>query len=186
MYYAYSGCSNLTGSPVCGNNVTDMRDAYSNCYNLTGSPVCGNNVTNMYFTYRDCHNLTDSPVCGPNAKDMAYTYYNCYNLFGNAYFYSSSVSRMSNCFYNRNSSRRLNIYLPANSTTNTTAHYTNSDSMVGASVTWTDAGTYQYNIAYNIYLYPVSNVEDARLSVEYDNNYIAAKNDDYTNNDGIV
>lgn len=58
--------------------------------------------------------------------------------------------------------------------------------MVGASITWTDAGTYQYNTAYNIYLYPVSSVEDTRLSIEYDNNYIAVKNDNYTNNDGVV
>ena len=50
MAYAYFECYNLTGSPVCGNNVTDMRYTYFNCINITGSPVCGNNVTNMYKT----------------------------------------------------------------------------------------------------------------------------------------
>ena len=82
MYYTYSGCSNLTGSPVCGDNVTDMSGAYHNCSNLTGSPVCGNNVTNMSGAYSGCSNLTGSPVCGNNVTDMYSTYYNCSNLTG--------------------------------------------------------------------------------------------------------
>ena len=47
MAYAYYGCRNLVGFPVCGQNVTNMASTYTGCYNLTGSPVCGNKVTNM-------------------------------------------------------------------------------------------------------------------------------------------
>jgi len=51
MFNTYYNCFNLTGSPVCGDNVTNMSCAYHNCRNLTGAPVCGDNVTNMDHTY---------------------------------------------------------------------------------------------------------------------------------------
>ena len=139
MSGAYKNCHNITGSPVCGDNVTDISSAYYNCYNLTGSPVCGNNVTNMYGTYK-----------------------NCKNIGANAYFYSTKVSNAVNCFYGKNNTKQLNIYVPTNSITNTTVHHSNYISLVGEYITYTDAGTYQYNTAYNIYIYPVENVAAAR------------------------
>ena len=45
--YAYYNCKNITGSPVCGPNVTNMDYAYSSCYNMNGTAVCGNNVVTM-------------------------------------------------------------------------------------------------------------------------------------------
>ena len=118
-----------------------MAYAYSNCMNLTGAAICGNNVTNMGATYRSCKNLA-----------------------GNAYFYSSKVSNVANCFSGKNNSRRLNIYVVSGSTTNTTVHITNKKSLVGVNIAWTDAGSYQYNTTYNIYIYPVSNVAQARIN----------------------
>lgn len=190
MRGAYYGCSNLTGSPVCGPNVTNMESTYRGCVNLTGSPICGNNVTNMSCTYYDCHNLTGLPVCGENVIDMNSTYRNCPNLTGspvcgnsveyldatyknspnlasNGYFYSYRVSHIQNCFYGRNTSNCLNLYVPANSTTLNTCLYNNTSSMVGASIDWTDDtatnGRY-YNTQYNIYIYPVENVAAARAA----------------------
>ena len=141
MDCAYSNCVNLTGSPVCGNNITDMRCVYSNCVNLTGSPVCGNNVKYMYQTYA-----------------------NCPNIAGNAYFYSSAVMNVVGCFQNKNNSRRLNIYVPSGSTTLATVLYNNTRSLVGNTITWTNGGTYRYNTAYNIYIYPVANVAAAAIA----------------------
>ena len=136
MAYAYYSCRNLTGTPVCGKNVTDMHYAYAYCYNLTGAPVCGNNVTNM-----------------------AYAYYNCKNLWGDAYVLSPNVTNVASCFYGRNVRKRLNIYVQAGSTTNTVVHYNNMSSLTGGfSIIWTNAGSYQYNTASNIYIYPVANV----------------------------
>ena len=62
MDYTYYNCTNLTGSPVCGSNVTNMGYTYWGCRNLTGSPVCGNSVTNMTSTYSNCSNLRDSII----------------------------------------------------------------------------------------------------------------------------
>lgn len=125
----------------------------------------------MGYAYKDCHNLTGSPVCGKNVTGMAYTYYNCTNLHGNAYFYSNSVSNVVNCFYGRNVSNRLNIYVHSGSTTNTTVLYNDSKSLVGSPITWVDDystnGCY-YNTSYNIYIYPVVNVAAARLINDFD------------------
>ena len=158
MYYAYCSCYSLTGSPVCGDNVTNMAWAYYYCNNLTGAPVCGNNVTDMANTYANCTNLTGSPVCGNKVTNMSNTYRNCNHLWGNAYFLSPNVANVANCFYGRNVRKRLNIYVQAGSTTNTVVHYNNTFSLTGASITWTNAGSYQYNTASNIYIYPVANV----------------------------
>ena len=74
---------------------------------------------------------------------MRETYYNCSNLSaGTSYFYSPNVSRAANCFYGKNNSRRYNIHVPANSTTLNTFLINTKSSLVGATITWTNQGTY--------------------------------------------
>lgn len=167
MSYAYTNCYNLTGSPVCGEKVTDMSYTYYKCRNLIGSPVCGNNVTGMTYTYYECRNLTGSPVCGNNVTDMSWAYKGCSNLASNGYFYSNNISNMHNCFWNWPNTRYLNLYLPANSTSLTTALTNNTSSLIGANITWTDdlaTNNCYYNTQYNIYIYPVENVAAARTA----------------------
>ena len=61
----------------------------------------------------------------------------------------------------------LNIYVHDGSTSLTTLKCTNTYSLVGATITWTDDtatnGCY-YNATQNIYIYPVANVEAARIA----------------------
>jgi hypothetical protein len=116
----------------------------------------------MRRTYSECRNLTGAPVCGENVTDMVYTYYNCINLSSNGYFYSNKVSNVCGCFAERNAGRRLNLYVPANSTTLTTCLSTSSStSLTETDITWTNdtANNRYYNTTHNIYIYPVANVE---------------------------
>ena len=161
MNNTYSNCTNLRAA-VCGSNVIDMVNTYYNCINLT-TAVCGPNVTDMQQAYGDCKNLTTA-VCGPNVINMKYTYSNCTNIQGNTYFYSKYIQSCERCFGSRSLSNRLNIYVHANTTTNTTVHRENYKSLEGNLITWTNAGDYQYNTYYNIYIYPVANVEEARIA----------------------
>jgi hypothetical protein len=135
-----------------------------NCTNLT-TAACGNKVTSMYQTYSGCTNLTTA-VCGPNVITISGAYYNCTNIQGNAYFYSNKISSVQNCFYNRNTSNRLNIYVHAGTTTNNTVMTTNTRSLIGTSITWTTDATNNcsYNTARNLYIYYVANVEAARIA----------------------
>ena len=73
----FHNCKNLISlnySNFNMNNVTGMRNTYSSCSNLTGSPVCGEKVTDMSYTYYNCRNLTGSPVCGEKVTRMDNTY----------------------------------------------------------------------------------------------------------------
>ena len=94
---------------------------------------------------------------------MSYAYYYCSKLSGNAYFYSQEITNVKYCFKVGNREPRLNIYVIKDSVTNDTIHITNSLSLGGTTITWTDEGAYQYNTQYNIYIYPVANVEQARI-----------------------
>ena len=160
MFNTYEGCIRLIGPAVCGDNVTNMYQTYKDCYNLTGSPVCGNNVTNMSSTYNNCYSLTGSPVCGPNVTNMRETYFGCYNLHGNMYMLSDNVTNVFNCFYNRNISNTLNVYVKANSTTfNTITKY--GSYFAGSSEGAVDAMAtdgYYYIAGRGIRIYPVENV----------------------------
>jgi hypothetical protein len=82
-------------------------------------------------------------------------------MYGNAYFYSLGVYNAFNCFYGRNTQNRLNIYVQSGSTTNVTLHRANTYGI--PSISWSTDNGYRYNTAYNIYIYPVANVEEARI-----------------------
>ncbi len=56
MYSAYDGCTNLTGSPVCGNNVTNMVSTYFQCPNLYGDMYCYNASSIGYINMYNCFN----------------------------------------------------------------------------------------------------------------------------------
>ena len=153
-------CLNLKGAPLCGSN----SGSYLYCVSLTGPPVCAPNATNMYQAYYNCISLTGSPICGPNVINMSEAYHGCKNLSSNGYFCSNKVTNVRNCFGARNTSNRLNLYVPANSTTLTTCLYNNSHSLAGVSTTWINnvaTNGYYFNTTQNIYIYPVANVEQA-------------------------
>ena len=60
----------------------------------------------------------------------------------------------------------LNIYVTAGSYINNSVHYTNAKSIIGTNITWTQdtANNCSYNAQYNIRIYPVANVEAARIA----------------------
>jgi hypothetical protein len=61
MYETYARCSNLTGAPVCGNNVTNMGYTYFNCRNLSG---------NAYFYSEHIANITACFSNRANSKQL--------------------------------------------------------------------------------------------------------------------
>lgn len=165
MRNTYFNCVNLTGVPLCGANVVNMYQAYANCKKISGNGNCGTNVTNMYKAYANCYNLTGKPACGNKVTQMAYAYWNAKSLQGNAYIYSASITNADGAFGNKNYSTRLNIYVPSGSTTFSTFIATsNTNSITMQNMTWTQSGSCYYNTAYNIYIYPVSNVAASRAT----------------------
>ena len=168
--FAYNACYNLIGQPVCGDHVTTLHASYQWCNNITGFPVCSNNVTDMSWSYFNCQKLTGSPIVGPNVVDMAYAYERCVNLRNDAIgvIYSPNVTNVIGSFYGRNTSRRLHLFVPNNSTTLTTLQQSGVNiSLVNNPITWTNKSLggsyYLYNTQYNIYLHPIKNTSDIGL-----------------------
>jgi hypothetical protein len=95
-----------------------MEYAYVNCTNLTEA-VCGSNVTDMTRTYSNCTSLTKA-VFGPKVSYIANAYYGCPLIQGNTYVFSkgmytgSTTNRkpVRGCFWGRDNSNMLNIYVP--------------------------------------------------------------------------
>jgi hypothetical protein len=77
---------------------------------------------------------------------------------------------MKNCFYGRNTSNMLNIYVPVGSTTLTTCLQSDANSMFGEAVTWTNDVTNKcyYNTQYNVYIYNgIPTIEDILIDFNY-------------------
>ena len=224
MRSAYYNCVNLTGSPVCGPNVASMDSTYYNCQNLTGSPVCGDKVTSMNYAYYNCRNLTGTPVIGSSVSDLSGIYINCVNLsgkvnmtlgtpntyymsdlfygcdklYGDFYIRSNNVGYFNAAFYRTNIANAgyVNVHVIPNSyTMNRIINTTNSEcSIVGANITWTDAGTYYYNTAYKIAIYPyepepeytVRDLEDSTYGFSLDaDGYYESENKNVNNSYSI-
>jgi hypothetical protein len=165
MFYTYYSCHNLTGQPVCGPNVVNFSAAYSRCYSLSGPAVYGEKVTNMTSSYYQCLNLKGPAIIGENVTAAQHAYCNCGKLSPNAYFFSSKVPSVYNCFAEHAKEVVNVIYVPANSTTlNACLATTQNKSLTNTAITWTNqmttSGRY-YNTTYNISIYPVTNVKQA-------------------------
>ena len=161
MSNGFRGANILTGYPVCGENVTNMANTYVNCSNLTGYPVCGPNVVNMSNTYRSCYNITGTAVAGPNVTDMDGTFYDCVNISSEAFVISNKVTSAVQCFYGKDNSRLLNIYVPVNSITlNTFLNTDINTSVTGLAITWSNNSDCYYNTKHNVYIYPVADVQE--------------------------
>jgi hypothetical protein len=121
----------------------------------------------MAGTYTGCTSLTKA-ACGPNVTTFSNVYNNCKNIQGNFYCYSPEISYAFGCFRGRgkDTSSRLNIYIPVNSTTETSMRISDARSILAASVTWANdtANNCFYNSSYNIYIYPVEDVTAARVA----------------------
>ena len=119
---------------------------------------------------------------------MECTYNGCTNLSCNAYFYSKYLNGIRNCFYVRNTSAPLKVYVPMNSKTFHTVYHRNvygDYSLIGRSITWTDdmlTNNCYYNTAYNLYLYPVESVAKSYLNNELGNIFEPIDDNKYISN----
>lgn len=176
---AFFNMKNLRTLELKGDMLNSIRimgnDRYEcgmcwNCTNLT-TAVCGPNVISMHNTYFGCTNLTTA-VCGPNVTSLGGwsvnmgAYYSCFNIHGNMYMRSNNINSVWGCFGERNVMNSLNIYVELGSKSLNTCLITNSYSLTGNKITWTNDSTNNryYNTQANIYIYPVANVEQAKTN----------------------
>ena len=160
----FCNCTNLKYVKI-GPNGIYMDNAFNNCTNLT-SAVCTEETITMGSTYYNCTNLTEA-VCGSKVSNISNCYARCINIKGDAYFYSKDIYNAYRCFYGRNTSNRLNIYIPevGNSVT-TLTDSVSTNSLTGNEISWTWNTDCCYNTKENIYIYPVENVDETKKDNE--------------------
>ena len=174
MPNAFYNCRNLTGQPVCGNNVVNFYGAYYSCPNVSGTSSFGERVEDIRFSYYGGTNLSLPAIIPANVTLINGCFKGCNFPSGNFYFYSNKIEGCYN-FFNKvkKSATRHNFYYLAETTTAKTIEKNGEDFGIvgGETVTYTDVadGVYangkvrigcKYNTSYNIYLYPVNTVED--------------------------
>ena len=129
-----------------------MSSTYAYCTNLTGSPVCGNKVTNMVNTYYKCTNLTGSPAFPEQYAQQDINAYSAYayvpNIEGDVYL-PPNIINIQNCFVDHDSTYEIHLY-----TEEGTQTYDSCMNMWGSyGKGWIDGGTVFMNSAYGIYLH---------------------------------
>jgi hypothetical protein len=91
---------------------------------------------------------------------MHEAYYGCANLSNIAYIYSNEVTDVTNCFYGRDNTKTLYIYVPTTGNTLNTFLTNTASSIIGEPITWADytsMGCY-VNSDQRIYIMPVDDV----------------------------
>ena len=83
--------------------------------------------------------------------------FNCYNMAGNITIYAREINNFRNMLYGKYNNRRVNIFVPNGSNTNTYMRTCNGsyNSVAGAIIYWTTntSNNCFYNAARNIYVY---------------------------------
>lgn len=169
-YNAYSGCSNLNGSPIVPRLMNNFSGVYYGCTNLTGNPVGSANLINADYLYCNCFNLTGSVNMGEQLLNMRSLFQNAYNVSSVYLPNNEKVMAYSYCSnaFNRNIwDTRLNVVVDNRDTFNTFRTYGTSifGCSIGSESTSTDLSNieiegedisvvrYAYNSARNYYLY---------------------------------
>lgn len=163
----YMNCYRLTGRPIIPYlNNTGCDQMYYNCGGLSGTPTNiegeGNGIYHSaYGTFYNCRGIEISNYSiSYSINNLNNMFYNCPNIYGNIYIHCNLISTSSwaadlnKCFYGRDNSRQLNLFVVAGGAIN---YWLSTRCMPtsGARLTWTQdtANSCYYNTADNLYVY---------------------------------
>lgn len=123
MSQVFYGCTSLVTAPDLSNanSLVNMREIFRGCRSLVNVSAIPSGVTNMFYAFADCESLTSAPNMSnaTSVTNIEGIFYNCYNLVGNINIGSPSISNASGAF-TTNTTKNINVSVPAGSTTYTT------------------------------------------------------------------
>lgn len=162
---AYYNCYKLTGQPIIPYlNGVGCSQMYLNCSNLSGTPTNmngeGSGSYSAYCTFYNCRNIEVSDYSISYCiNNLVNTFYNCPNVYGNMYIRYNKATAYSQvnlrtCFYGRDNSKQLNIFVAAGKSVNAWL-YSIGTPTNGTKLTWTQdtANSCYYNTVDNLYVY---------------------------------
>lgn len=155
IYGLFNSCIKFNQPVVIPNSVNTVHALFNGC-TLFNQPISiPNGVTDARNMCINCTSLNQPVVIGAGVTNAVMMLYNCKNMSGDITVYARNLSNVVSFLYGKNNSKRINIYIPAGSTTETRMRYTNTYSIVGKALAWTNdvSNNCFYNASYNIYIY---------------------------------
>lgn len=149
MFY---GCSNFNSEVRIGNNVKDCSNMLYRCTNFNIPLTIGENVVNCSHML-DSSNFNQNIIVPSSVNDLSYFLYSA-PQFSNDIYINGTTFREINVKYMAYYSiapKRKNIRF--NPVLNNIFNKTDSNSVVGLSVTWTPLTNGFYNSTYNVYCF---------------------------------
>lgn len=154
MRNTFASCRGLNQPVIIGNGVTNMYMAFNGCWIFNQPVTIPNSVSNMCYAFSNCYNLRGPVTIGSGATNLGYTFTYCNNI-SDITILSTKVTNVRSLVQNKWNNVRLNITVPAGSTTNTTIARNDATSVTGAIMYWTTdaANNCIYDSSRNIYIY---------------------------------
>lgn len=132
MNNAFRNCINLTTIPVLPNTVVNASYAFSLCTNLNSPGILPANLVYAQSMFYSCSALSQAPNIPANVINAYSMFQGCINIRGDMYVLSNKINNASNLLYNRNTSNRLNIHIPATGYNSTHNSYNTINSIYGS------------------------------------------------------
>lgn len=154
LYNTFGSCRNFNQPITIPNSAQNASYMFVSCYNFNQPINIPNSVTNMAGMFSGCNNFNQPITVPNNVTSLRYAFQRCNNLTDITVL-ARYVSNVQGMMYQQSNAVRVNIRVPAGSTTNTTMALANYLSVCGANVRWTinSANKCRYNAAFNVYIY---------------------------------
>lgn len=159
MFY---NCINFNRPVTMPSNFFMINGMFNNCVNFNQSVTIPNysynsiyaGIYGLQYMFANCRKFNKPITIPVGVCNISNMFLNALNMASNVTILSTTVNNVVNMFSGAARTCRINVIVPAGSTTNTTFFKANSyPGLMGTSFTWTKTNTYAYNSTYNIYLY---------------------------------
>lgn len=169
--FCFAGCYNFNQSVNIPNSITNMQSFFKDCNKFNQPVTISNSATTISACFQQCKNFNQPVNIPSRVTNMAFCFQNCHN-FNQPVNIPNSVVHIGRCFHDCTAfasiirvacNPSLNVFGLLQNTaqskvrtiiTDNTSKFlvTNTQSIVGASIIWTQDGDNYYNTAYNIYI----------------------------------
>lgn len=160
----FSGCNNFNSPVTIPNGVTTMLGLFAECNGYNRPTTIPNGVTTTQYLFGGCASFNQSVDIPESVTTCAEMFGDCTNMAGNIYvrpkdweWVWGSLPPTYRMLVGKNNAKRVNIFVPRNSKTNSQFYYSGKEDgasgMLGANITWSTMTNCYYNTAYNVYVY---------------------------------
>lgn len=156
VYSLFSQCISFNQPVEIPPKVTNTGYMFSNCWQFNSPVNIPNTVQTTYYMFYNCQNFNQPITITEGTNAIPGMLMNCKNMAQDVVITARNITNVWKFLNGTNTLKRINIFVPAGSNTNTWFAQTSSSySVLGSAISWiTDsANNCRYNSQHNIYVY---------------------------------